>query len=82
MEREVYSKGKLLKTVEEQNKKDMDKMKADFKAKMGVFELKLQQEQFTVEDLASGAMRRELFVDELHKQIDLLNYKIKKLEEK
>ena len=62
MERELYSKNKLLEAVEDDHKKATKLLKDEFKKDMAVLEMKLSQQYFALEDALSGTIRREDFI--------------------
>ena len=63
LERDVYSKTKLLASVEESNRKEVQKLQTNFKKEKFEIELDLHTQCFSNEDLASGALRREDYVN-------------------
>lgn len=62
LEREVYSKTKLLASVEESNRREVKKMQENFDKEKFELTLELHAQCFASEDLMSGSLRREDFV--------------------
>jgi chromosome segregation ATPase len=88
LERSIYSKTKLLESVEEAHKKEIKKIHDDNQAVIADLKHNEEQANFEREDVQSGALRRQIYVDSvtakfstMQRNIETYRNQIKNLKE-